>query len=218
MGAYQMRPPQHELILASSSPRRREILRAAGIPFHVVAPSVPEVQRDAESPEHFVCRMAAEKAEAVLDLIAHPFDAPILGADTAVVVDSHTLGKPASADQARAMLQLLSGKEHRVLTGLCLLAPPTAWPCSRAELRAEIQLASTAVRFSFLSEEEIEQYVSSGEPFDKAGGYAVQGLASKFVEAIQGCYFNVVGLPVSLVYQMLNRFHSATPTDPARNR
>ena len=223
----------HKLILASSSPRRREILLAAGIPFEVVAPSVPEVQQDGESPEQFVCRIATEKAEAALDQIAHRSDgpdgptladAPILGADTAVVIENHTLGKPASADQARAMLRLLSGKEHRVLTGLCLLAPPAVWPCPRSELQMEMQLASTAVRFALLTEEEIEQYVSSGEPFDKAGGYGIQGLASKFIETIQGCYFNVVGLPVSLVYQMLNRqmlnrFHSANsnrPTEPAR--
>ena len=231
-----MTQPERKLILASSSPRRREILLAAGIPFEVVTPSVPEVQQDGESPEQFVCRMATEKAEAALDQIAQivqiahssdvPIlaDAPILGADTAVVIDSHTLGKPASADEARAMLRLLSGKEHRVLTGLCLLAPPAVWPCPRSELQMEIQLASTAVRFALLTEEEIEQYVSSGEPFDKAGGYGIQGLASKFIETIQGCYFNVVGLPVSLVYQMLNRqmlnrFHSANsnrPTEPAR--
>jgi septum formation protein len=159
-----------------------------------------------------------EKAEAVLDRIAHPSTAPILGADTAVVIDSHTLGKPASADEARTMLRLLSGKEHRVLTGLCLLAPPHAWPCPRTELRREIQIASTVVRFSALTEEEIGEYVASGEPFDKAGGYGIQGLASKFIETIQGCYFNVVGLPVSRVYQMLTRFHSATLTEPARKR
>ena len=224
-----MKQPQHRLILASSSPRRREILEAAGIPFEAVDPSVPEVQQDGESPEQFVCRMATEKAEAALDqitrhLTAPATHAPILGADTAVVIDSHTLGKPASADEARAMLRLLSGRQHRVLTGLCLLSPPAAWPCPRSELQREIQLASTTVRFSVLTEEEIGQYVSSGEPFDKAGGYAIQGLASKFIETIEGCYFNVVGLPVSLVYQMLkrqmlkrqmlNRFHSADVSEP----
>ena len=107
-----MKQADHKLILASSSPRRREILLAAGIPFEVVAPSVPEVQQDGESPEQFVSRMAMEKAEAALDQIAHPSDAPILGADTAVVIENHTLGKPASADEARAMLRLLSGKQH----------------------------------------------------------------------------------------------------------
>lgn len=199
-----MEHPAPALILASSSPRRREILRAAGIPFEVIAPDLPEMQRTGESAEEFVCRMADEKAKAVLARIAHPSRVPILGADTAVVTDHQTLGKPASTDEARAMLRLLSGKEHRVLTGLCLLAPPAAWPCPPSELHRDIRLASTAVRFSVLSEAEIEEYVASGEPFDKAGGYAIQGLASKFVESIQGCYFNVVGLPVSLVYQMMS--------------
>jgi septum formation protein len=199
-----------KLILASSSPRRREILLAAGIPFEVVAPSVPEVRRDGESPEQFVLRMANLKAEAALDRIAHPSPAPILGADTEVVIDNQTLGKPADSHEARAMLRLLSGREHRVLTGLCLLSPPAAWPCSPSELPREVQIASTLVRFSSLTDDEIEQYVSSGEPFDKAGGYGIQGLASKFIETIQGCYFNVVGLPVSLVYQMLNRFRSSS--------
>jgi septum formation protein len=216
-----MRQNDPQLVLASSSPRRREILQAAGIPFEVVAPSVPEVQQEGESPERFVCRVAMEKAVAALDQIAGSSNAPlakapILGADTVVVIDDHTLGKPASADEARSMLRLLSGKEHRVLTGLCLLTPPRAWPCSGSELPREIQLASTVVRFSLLTEEEIEQYVSSGEPFDKAGAYGIQGLASKFIDTIQGCYFNVVGLPISLVYQMLKRFRSVTPLGRAQ--
>lgn len=213
-----MTPSNPKLILASSSPRRREILMAAGITFDVVVPRVAEIQQQGESPELFVCRMARAKAEVVLDRIADPTKAAILGADTAVVVDKQTLGKPASADEARAMLRLLSGKEHRVLTGLCLVAPPAVWPCPRSELRNEVQFASTAVRFCPLSDEEIEQYVSSGEPFDKAGGYAIQGLASKFIESIEGCYFNVVGLPVSLAYQMLGRCWADVRPDaePAR--
>ena len=206
----------HKLILASSSPRRREILRTAGIAFEVVAPRVPEVLRTGESPEQFVTRVAAEKAEAVLDRIAHPADAPILGADTTVVIENHTLGKPGSTEEARTMLRLLSGKEHHVLTGLCLLSPPAQWPCPRSRLQSDIRVASTAVRFLELTEEEIENYVASGEPFDKAGAYAIQGLASKFIQTIRGCYFNVVGLPVSLLYQMLDRFRSATPGKLAR--
>ncbi len=209
-----MTQADHKLILASSSPRRREILQAAGIAFEVVAPSVPEVLRTGESPEQFVTRVAAEKAKAVLDRIAHPTDAPILGADTAVVIESHTLGKPSSAEEARAMLRLLSGKEHHVLTGLCLLSPPAKWPCTRSHLQSDIRVASTSVRFLELTEEEVENYVASGEPFGKAGAYAIQGLASKFIQTIQGCYFNVVGLPVSLLYEMLNRFRSATPSEP----
>ena len=193
---------QPALILASSSPRRREILLAAGMSFEVIAPDLPEIQRAGELPEEFVRRMAAEKAEAALDRITQPSRVPILGADTVVVIDHHTLGKPGSTDEARTMLRLLSGKEHRVLTGLCLLAPPEVWPCPRSDLHLDIRVASTTVRFSVLTEMEIEEYVASGEPFDKAGGYAIQGLASKFVESIEGCYFNVVGLPISLVYQM----------------
>ena len=197
--------PGQRLILASASPRRREILQAAGFAFDVVETAVPEKQRDGESPEQFVCRMATEKAEAALSKIKLPCTAPILGADTVVVLGNQTLGKPASAEEARRMLRLLSGQQHRVLTGLCLLFPPPAWPCARAELREEVQVASTTVQFSKLTVEEIEEYVASGEPFDKAGAYGIQGLASKYIEGIQGCYFNVVGLPISLVYQMLKK-------------
>ena len=191
---------------------------AAGIPFEVIAPDLPEIQKTGERPEEFVRRMSAEKAEAVLDRIAHPSRAPILGADTVVLIDHRTLGKPASAEEARAMLRLLSGKEHRVLTGLCLLAPPAVWPCPRADLEKDLRVASTTVRFSTLTESEIEAYVASGEPFDKAGGYAIQGLASKFVESINGCYFNVVGLPVSLVYRMLQSSDPRQMEDSAPER
>ena len=194
---------RRRLILASSSPRRREILQAAGIEFDVVPTSVLEERLPGESPEQFVCRMATEKAEAAWQRIAHPCAAPILGADTVVVLENETLGKPDSAEDARRMLRLLSGRQHRVLTGLCLLSPPQTWPSPLSELRREVQVASTTVQFSKLTEKEIEEYVASGEPFDKAGGYAIQGLASKYIEGIQGCYFNVVGLPISLVYQML---------------
>jgi len=192
-------------ILASASPRRKEILRAAGFEFDVVETSVAETQRVGESAEDFVRRMATEKAEGALHRIAHPCAMPILGADTVVVLEDQTLGKPASSDEARRMLRLLSGRQHRVLTGLCLLFPPLVWPCSRAELRKEVEVASTTVQFSKLTDEEIEEYVASGEPLDKAGAYGIQGLASKHIEWIHGCYFNVVGLPVSLVYQMLKK-------------
>jgi len=213
---------RRRLILASSSPRRREILQAAGFEFEVVPTSVVEERLPGESPELFVCRMATEKAEAALDRVAHqsaaPIILPILGADTVVVLGAETLGKPASAEDARRMLRLLSGKQHRVLTGLCLLAPPQTWPSPLSELWREVQVASTTVQFSKLTEQEIEEYVASGEPFDKAGGYAIQGLASKYVEGIQGCYFNVVGLPISLLYQMLKRLDPDTAMEPARNQ
>ncbi|MGH9785156.1 MAG: Maf family protein [Terriglobia bacterium] len=207
-----------KLILASSSPRRREILQAAGFEFEVVATSVREEQLPGESPETFVCRLATEKAAAALDRIAHPCAAPILGADTVVVLGNEMLGKPVSAEDAQRMLRMLSGREHRVLTGLCLLSPPPDWPSPLSELRKEVQFASTLVQFAELTEEEIEAYVASGEPFDKAGGYAIQGLASKYVEEIQGCYFNVVGLPVSLLYQMLQRLHSDTAMESAQKQ
>jgi septum formation protein len=219
------------LILASSSPRRREILEAAGIPFDVVVAPVPEDRKSGESPEEFVCRIATEKAVAALHRLAarstvNPISAsptsasdptfdsnPILGADTVVVLGTRTLGKPGSADEVREMLRLLSGRQHRVLTGVCLLSPPAVWPCPLSALRKDVRVASTAVRFSQLTEDEIEEYVASGEPLDKAGAYGIQGLASKFIESIQGCYFNVVGLPVSLVYQMLKEFRSAAAED-----
>ena len=190
-----------KLILASASPRRREILQAAGFEFDVVDTLVPEAQRDGESAEQFVRRMATEKAEAAWNQIEPPCAVPILGADTVVVVEDQTLGKPASAEDARRMLRLLSGRQHRVLTGLCLLFPSPAG--SRSELRKDIQVASTIVQFSKLTEEEIAEYVASGEPLDKAGAYGIQGLASKHIEWIAGCYFNVVGLPISLLYRML---------------
>ena len=206
-----------KLILASSSPRRREILQAAGIAFEVCAADVAEARKPGESPEEFVCRVATDKAVAALHRIAHPSDAPILGADTVVVIGTRTLGKPDSPDDARAMLRLLSGKQHRVLTGLCLLSPPAVWPCPLSALRKDVQVASTTVRFAELTDDEIDQYLDSGEPFDKAGAYGIQGLASKFIGSIDGCYFNVVGLPVSLVYQMLKRYRDSAPADAARN-
>lgn len=204
-------PSVRKLILASASPRRREILEAAGIEFEVVPTFVPEEKREGESPEQFVCRVATEKAEAALDRITHPCAVPILGADTVVVLRDQILGKPASAEEARGMLRLLSGKKHRVLTGLCLLSPPEQWPLPRSEIQKDIRVASTTVQFCELTEEEIEQYVATGEPLDKAGGYGIQGPASKYVEWIQGCYFNVVGLPIALVYQMLKESDSSQP-------
>ncbi|OFW07568.1 MAG: septum formation protein Maf [Acidobacteria bacterium RIFCSPLOWO2_12_FULL_59_11] len=197
-----------KLILASASPRRREILQAAGIAFDVIPTELPERPEEAESTEEFVRRMAAEKAKAAFARIAQPCQWPILGADTVVVIGKRILGKPASQEEARQMLRWLSGQEHQVLTGLCLLYPPEQWPRSRSEPDMDVRVAVTGVKFCELSEEEMEQYIATGEPFDKAGGYAIQGQASKFVEWVRGCYFNVVGLPVSLLYQMLQRFEA----------
>ena len=148
---------------------------------------VEEVRRSGESPVDYVRRLARDKAEAAWDNA----DEIVLGADTTVVVDDHVLEKPVDANDARAMLRLLSGREHTVITGICL----------RHRGGVIVDHSATQVRFAPLTESEIAEYVASGEPFDKAGGYAIQGLASKFVESIDGCYFNVMGLPLSLVYR-----------------
>jgi septum formation protein len=177
------------LLLASKSPRRREILQNAGIPFEVRPAEIHESHSDHEPPEDYVRRLAREKAEAV----AAASGDIVLGADTVVVVDEHVLEKPNDAADACRMLRLLSGRDHFVITGICLRSPD----------RLIIDSERTMVRFAPLTDEEIEDYVQSGEPMDKAGAYAIQGLASKFVERIEGCYFNVVGLPVAKVYRLL---------------
>src|ERR1700690_264738 len=188
----------HMLILASRSPRRREILTCAGIP-HLVRPAeVDETIRDGETAEVYVKRVARAKAEAVE---AGPGDL-VLGADTVGVVGSEILGKPADEADARRMLRSLAGREHIVMTGICL----------RGAGNVVEHGESTPVRFLPLSAEEIDAYVASGEPMDKAGAYAIQGLASKFIDRIEGCYFNVVGLPVAKVYGLLRR----QPLTPAK--
>lgn len=177
------------LILASASPRRHELLLAAGIP-HVIQPtSIPESQCAGEPATDFVRRIATEKAAAV---ICNPTDI-VLGADTVVCVQDHVFGKPSSDHDAVRMLRLLSGRDHWVHTGICLLSGT----------RRIVDLSSTKVSFLELTDEEIQQYTRSGESRDKAGAYAIQGRASKFVSSIGGSYHNVVGLPVSLVYRYL---------------
>jgi septum formation protein len=177
------------LILASGSPRRREILTAAGIPFRVEIPGIEEEPFPGEAPKDYVQRLARDKSLAI-NLAAGDV---ILAADTVVVVDDHILEKPSGDADAARMLRLLSGRDHYVITGICLRSGD-----------AQITAAeSTRVRFVQLSDEEIEAYVASGEPHDKAGAYAIQGLASKFIDRVEGCYFNVVGLPVALVYRHL---------------
>jgi nucleoside triphosphate pyrophosphatase len=178
------------LILASASPRRAELLRAAGIPFEVSSVQIDERFRNAEAPETAVARLARSKAEAVAGL--HK-DAVVLAADTTVVVGGETLGKPVNAADSSRMLRLLSGRAHEVLTGVCL--------CS--DSRALVYVERTVVRVAQLSDEDIAWYVATGEPHDKAGAYAIQGLGSRFIEAIEGSYSNVVGLPISSVYERL---------------
>lgn len=185
-----------QLILASNSPRRRELLRRAGLEFEVRASKVEEALREGESAEEFARRVAREKALEVA--ASSPPHSLVLGADTVVAVGDEILGKPAGPEDAARMLRRLSGVTHRVITGVCLVRAPDRVEALKHE--------STFVSFSALDEEEIRSYVSSGEPFDKAGAYAIQGLASKFVTRIEGCYFNVVGLPVPLVYGILKPF------------
>ena len=177
------------LVLASQSPRRSEILRAAGFEFTVRHAAVDESPLAGERPRDYVERLAEMKARAVE---ASP-EETVLGADTTVVIEGEMLGKPADDEDARRMLRLLAGRRHEVLTGICL----------RRASAVSRDCAVTAVWFAPMSEAEIESYILSGEPMDKAGGYAIQGLASKFIERIEGCYFNVVGLPVALVYRRL---------------
>ncbi len=178
------------IILASASPRRAELLRNAGIAFDVRVSHVPEVHVAGESAESYVRRLARAKAEAI--------EAPgriVLGADTTVCVDGEILEKPRDGADAARMLRLLSGRWHDVMTGICV-----RWDEAQA-----VDGALTRVRFVELAEAEIAGYVASGEPMDKAGAYGIQGLASKWVAAIEGCYFNVVGLPVSLVWRHLQK-------------
>jgi len=175
------------LILASQSPRRRELLAVAGFEFAVRARPVEEVRRAGEDPGEYVERLAREKAEAAWI----GADEIVLGADTTVVLGDRVFEKPADQEAAASMLRGLSGREHSVITGICL----------RHSGGAIVGRESTRVRFAAMSEEEIAEYVASGEPLDKAGAYAIQGLASKFVERIEGCYFNVMGLPLALVYR-----------------
>jgi len=178
------------LILASASPRRAELLRAAGIPFEVSPIGVDELFHPGETPEAAVARLARSKATAVSALYG---DAIVLGADTTVVVSGEALGKPADAGDAARMLRLLSGRTHEVLTGVCL--------CANG--RTLMHVERTFVRVARLSEDDIAWYVATGEPGDKAGAYAIQGLGSRFIEGVDGSYSNVVGLPISSVYERL---------------
>lgn len=177
------------LVLASASPRRAELLRAAGIPFVVRPGDVAEIIGPGEDPTAYVCRLAREKAEAVVSAA----DEWVLAADTTVVVDHHILEKPADRADAARMLRLLSGRWHEVFTGVCLRTPQST----------RVGYERTRVRFVDLDDAAIEEYVASGEPMGKAGAYAIQGRASKFADRIEGCYFNIVGLPVALVWRFL---------------
>lgn len=179
-----------DLVLASASPRRQELLAAAGFPCTVVPADVDETPGAEETPREHVRRLARAKALAVAR--ERP-EATVLGADTVVVLDDEILGKPVDAADARRMLGRLGGRSHRVYTGVAL------W--HRGELRDAVEVSE--VTMAALSSEEIDWYVASGEPLDKAGAYAVQGLASRFVTRIEGSYSNIVGLPVAVVSEWL---------------
>ncbi|MFN0119684.1 MAG: Maf family protein [Blastocatellia bacterium] len=179
------------LILASASPRRAELLRAAGVDFTVRVADIDETRLAGETPHEYVLRLSREKAAAVAVAYA-PADILTLGADTTVVLGDETAGKPVDAADARRMLRALSGAWHEVLTGVTL----------RRGAKEASEIAVTRVKFRELSEAEIAWYAATDEPRDKAGAYAIQGLASLFIERIEGSYANVVGLPVHTVYQL----------------
>jgi septum formation protein len=172
-------------ILASASPRRQELLARLAVPFAVMPADVDERLLPAEAPPAYVSRLAQTKAQHLAQRFP---EALVLGADTVVVLDGHILGKPENVAVARQMLTRLSGRQHTVITGLALLQH------SRQLMR--LDTVSTLVRFRSLSPTEIEQYIATAEPFDKAGAYAIQGEAAAFVESLEGCYTNVVGLPL----------------------
>jgi len=190
------------LVLASASPRRQEILRNAGIPFVVQAANILESPLENESPQACAQRLAREKAQVVAQ--QRPEDL-ILGADTIVVVDDLMLGKPADSSDAVRMLRLLSGQTHEVITGVCLMSKGNSAPSGQFPVPSycAVRFETTRVVMEKITDQEIDEYVATREPMDKAGAYGIQGIASRWISRIEGDYFNVVGLPVSLVYRML---------------
>ncbi len=186
------------LILASGSPRRRELLTQAGLTFTVRAADVDESVLPGEDPEAYVRRLAREKAETVFALEGRESGLVVLGADTTVVLDGEILAKPEDKADAVRMLRGLSGRAHRVITGVAVV--------SAAGVRVEAEI--TEVWFRSLSDGEIAAYVESGHPMDKAGAYGIQGLAGKWIPRIEGCFFNVVGLPLAVVCAMLEELGS----------
>lgn len=178
------------IVLASASPRRAEILRTVGWPFEALPVDIDEARRADENAVDYVQRLAREKAEAAASRMAASI---IIAADTTVTIDDHILEKPAGEPDATRMLQLLNNRWHRVLTGIAII--------NRETSRTIVAHEETEVKFAAMSDEEIDWYVKTGEPMDKAGAYAIQGLGSRFIEEIKGDYFNVVGLPIRLVYE-----------------
>ena len=187
-----------KIILASASPRRAEILRNAGIPFETHAPIIDESRRPGELRADYVRRLALAKARAVAKAQKDTADCLFIGADTVVVAADEILGKPESPEDARRMLRLLSGAVHEVHTGLAVIRRPGAMEGIVEEV--------TSVTFARLSDEEIESYIATGEPFDKAGAYGIQGIGGRYVTRIEGCYFNVMGLPLARLWSLLREF------------
>jgi septum formation protein len=181
-------------ILASQSPRRRELLTSIGAEFDVMPSAIPEVRADGESPEEYVARLSREKALALAE--KHP-DRWVIAADTTVLLGDQLLEKPADADDARRMLSLIAGNTHVVYSGVTLL--------NLAQNHRDTRVAESEVRMLPLSPADIEWYVATGEPLDKAGAYAVQGKGALFIDSIHGSYTNVVGLPLALLFQMMRR-------------
>ena len=189
------------LILASASPRRRELLAQIGVSCEIGPADIDETPEAGESPRDYVLRMAREKAAAVAT--RHPKRA-VLAADTTVVVDGGTLGKPADRSEGRAMLSLLSGRSHEVMSAICLLGPG----------QQHSEFVVTAVEFGKISDSLCEAYLDTAEPWDKAGDYGIQGLGAVFVKSIRGSYSNVVGLPLHETFTMLRRAGIPTPLEP----
>jgi septum formation protein len=193
------------LILASASPRRHELLTQAGIKFQVVAANLNEDLLENEAAAAYVQRLAEEKAQAVWnthessDTREDPLI--VLGADTCVVVDGHILGKPTDTADARRMLELLSGRNHAVLTGIAAVTNKNVYR----------DLDITQVTFNRITDSEIAKYIISGDPIDKAGAYAIQGYAARWIPRIEGCYFNVVGLPIARTVALLAEAEAGAP-------
>jgi septum formation protein len=187
------------IYLASGSPRRRELLAQLGLSFDLLVTDIDESLQSGELADAYVCRLARDKARAALGQMPVR-RAPVLGADTAVVVDRHILGKPADRETAAAMLRRLSGRDHDVLTAVALV------DADGDEQREAVAVSRTVVTFRALSDAEIDGYWATGEPCDKAGGYAIQGFGAIFIEAIHGSYSGVMGLPLFETAHLLNGF------------
>ena len=189
---------KQKLVLASRSPRRAEILTGVGWQFEAIAANIDETRRPAENALNYVMRLATTKAQTVAAQLAEGL---VLGADTVVVIDEEILLQPRDDDDARRMLEKLSGRWHDVLTGVALMR-------AGDHMRRLVEVETTRVRFAEISADEIDWYISTGEPKGKAGAYGIQGKAALFIEEIQGDYFNVVGLPIRLVFELAGKLQA----------